>query len=66
MQRVCVLTRPEYGVPTTLTMTRGSDFRSTLWSVNAHLDTCIPFLPCPKHPFELVGLQPRDFCDSLC
>lgn len=58
----CKLALPEFKVPTTLTMTKGEDGRMTLWAVNAHLDTCLPFIPCPTHKFELIGLQPEDFC----
>lgn len=48
----CLLAPPVLGVPTTLASQRGR-----LWAVNAHLDSCFPFLPCPKHHFELVGLD---------
>lgn len=53
---VCVLQGPAMHVPTTLTMLGGR-----LWWVNAHLDTCFPFLPCPAHKFELHGVSP-----SMC
>jgi hypothetical protein len=53
---VCVLQGPVMHVPTTLTMLGGR-----LWWVNAHLDTCFPFLPCPAHKFELHGVSP-----SMC
>jgi hypothetical protein len=49
----CVWQGPELQVPTTLTMQDGR-----LWVVNAHLDTCFPFLPCLGHSFELLELEP--------
>lgn len=50
---VCVIKGPMMHVPTTMTMVGGR-----LWWVNAHLDTCFPFLPCPAHSFELYGISP--------
>jgi hypothetical protein len=50
---VCVIKGPLMHVPTTMTMVGGR-----LWWVNAHLDTCFPFLPCPAHSFELHGISP--------
>ncbi|KAF8072620.1 ASF1B [Scenedesmus sp. PABB004] len=45
----CLLDPPTLGVPTTLALVG-----RTLWAVNAHLDSCFPFFPCPKHAFELL------------
>jgi len=53
---VCGFEGAPMQVPTTLTFQAGR-----LWWVNAHLDTCFPFLPCPNHEFELHGVKP-----SLC
>lgn len=46
-------------VPTTLAFQLGR-----LWWLNAHLDTCFPFLPCPQHTFELHGVRPAK-CEAL-
>jgi hypothetical protein len=51
---VCVIKGTMMHVPTTMTMVNGR-----LWWVNAHLDTCFPFLPCPAHSFELHGISPN-------
>ena len=48
----CLLQGPAMHVPTTLLFQAGH-----LWWVNAHLDTCFPFLPCPAHKFELHGVS---------
>jgi hypothetical protein len=53
----CMFQSPVLGVPTTLTYQQG-----LLWTVNAHLDTCFPFLPCPKHKFEVVGIDATEEC----
>lgn len=50
----CLFHAQAFATPTTLAMAQG-----LLWAVNAHLDSCFPFLPCPTHAFELVGLDPR-------
>jgi hypothetical protein len=52
----CDFQGPPMQVPTTLALQGGR-----LWWVNAHLDTCFPFLPCPLHTFELHGVSP-DLC----
>lgn len=49
----CGFQGPVMHVPTTLAFQSGR-----LWWVNAHLDTCFPFLPCPAHQFELYGVLP--------
>jgi hypothetical protein len=54
----CVWQGSALQVPTTLAMQAGR-----LWWVNAHLDTCFPFLPCPTHAFELQGVAP-DSCGA--
>lgn len=54
----CVVRSPAFGVPTTLAQQAG-----VLWAVNAHLDTCFPFLPCPRHKFELLGLRTESDCE---
>jgi hypothetical protein len=53
----CLFQSPVLGVPTTLAYQQG-----LLWAVNAHLDTCFPFLPCPKHKFEVVGIDATEDC----
>jgi hypothetical protein len=53
----CVFQSHVLGVPTTLTYQQG-----LLWAVSAHLDTCFPFLPCPKHKFEVVGFDATEEC----
>lgn len=51
----CLVQLPVFGVPTTITFSQGM-----LWVTNAHLDTCFPFLPCPKHAFEVLGINPDE------
>jgi hypothetical protein len=58
----CVIAPQDYRTPTTLTMTNGDGGGRVLWAVNAHLTTCLPFVPCPSHKFELIGVRPQDFC----
>ncbi|KAF6264462.1 hypothetical protein COO60DRAFT_126418 [Scenedesmus sp. NREL 46B-D3] len=53
----CLFEQPVLGVPTTLTLQQG-----LLWAVNAHLDTCFPFLPCPNHKFEVIGIDIEEEC----
>lgn len=53
----CLVQHPALATPTTLTVKQG-----LLWAVNAHLDTCFPFLPCPSHQFELIGIEASEAC----
>lgn len=59
----CVIDPPDYKVPTTLAVTNGAGGK-ILWAVNAHLTTCLPFVPCPGHSFELIGVKPSDYCSD--
>lgn len=49
---VCLIQLPVFKVPTTISALDGK-----LWVTNAHLDTCFPFLPCPHHAFEVLGID---------
>lgn len=53
----CLIQQPAFATPTTLTVIQG-----LLWAVNAHLDTCFPFLPCPSHQFEVIGIEASRAC----
>jgi sugar lactone lactonase YvrE len=57
----CVIAPKQYRVPTTLAVT-GEGAGRVLWAVNAHLTTCLPFVPCPGHAFELVGVPLASTC----
>ncbi|GBF99425.1 hypothetical protein Rsub_12257 [Raphidocelis subcapitata] len=57
----CVIAPKDYRVPTTLAVS-GEGAGRVLWAVNAHLDSCLPFVPCPGHAFELVGVPVAGAC----
>ena len=48
----CLIQLPVFKVPTTITAMNGK-----LCITNPHLDTCFPFLPCPHHAFEVIGVD---------
>lgn len=53
----CLIQVPVFGVPTTITAVNGK-----VWITNAHLDSCFPFLPCPHHKFEVIGVDVDTSC----
>eukprot|EP00877_Chromochloris_zofingiensis_P007941 jgi/Chrzof1/33/Cz01g01030.t1 len=53
----CIIDSKQYATPTTLALNRGY-----LWAVNAHFFDCPVVAPCTKQPYEIVGVDPSDYC----